>query len=76
MSNNNKGTVMFGAEQINGLFTPFIEINTSFGKTIRLTADCGMEKQDDAKQFCMFLFRIMSNPQDVMVNPEYDPEKN
>lgn len=56
------GEVLFGCDLINGLYTPFIQITTSFGKTIKLTADCGVEKLEDGKRFCEFLFGALSRP--------------
>lgn len=65
------GTVHFGAKQIGGLFTPFIKITNHAGKTITLTADCGVETEKESKAFCEFLFDVLSNPR----NPEFYGEK-
>lgn len=57
-----KGHVYFGCEQMNGLFTPFIQITMHSGKVITLTADCGVETIEDGKSLCEFLFSVLANP--------------
>jgi hypothetical protein len=64
------GTVFFGCEQVNDLYTPFIQVTTHAGKTIRLMADCGVDNLADGKRFCEFLFGILSQPKDVVFHPD------
>lgn len=58
------GTVHFGAENIGGLYTPFIRIVNRQGITLTLTADGGVPTQAEAADLCQFLFDVLSNPKD------------